>query len=462
MLRVQERKLWSDEFAAIEIVPSSRGNAVTLGDIATITDGFEETRYHSRFNETPSVGIRIYRVGKQSPLEIAEAVESVIAEAETTLPPGVQIRIDSNRADDYRERLSLLIENGLMAVVIVLLILALFLEMRLAFWVMMGMTTSFIGGLLFLPIVGVSINMITMFAFLVVLGIVVDDAIVVGENIYEYRSRGMSKTEAAIRGVRDIAMPVTFSILTSIVAFIPLMFIPGTTGKFWWPLPVVVIIVLAVSLLEALFILPAHVAHIKERSANRVGSKLHNLQQGFARRFDAFVNNQYRRFLELCLRCRYITLSAAIALLVVIGGYGFSGHMGMIMMPEVPAHEIEAGIRLPTGTTPEQAAKVANDVTASTRRMFDEHNLDRVAEGIKSNVRGQGFIDIEIVMKPWDERDMNAAEVIELWRNEIGDIQGINQITFEAERGPGGWRDDISVDLSHNNIDTLEAAAMAF
>ena len=146
----------------------------------------------------------------------------------------------------------------------------------------------------------------------------------------------------------------------------------------------------------------------------------------------------YRPFLDLCLKYRYITLSAAVTLLLIVGGYGYSGHMGMIMMPEVAADEIEAGVRLPVGTTPDQAAKVAHAISESTQRMFEEHNLYEVAEGIKTNVRGQNFIDVEIVMLPPDQRDITAAEVIALWRDNIGDIEGVDQITFEAERGPGG------------------------
>ena len=462
LLRLKERRQWADEFGQIEIVTTDSGAAVTLGEIGTITDGFEESGFHSQFNQQPSVEIEIYRIGDQSPLEIAERVDAIMADVEITLPEGVKWRIDSNRAKDYEQRLSLLLKNGLMAIGIVLLILAVFLEIRLAFWVMMGMTISFVGSLLFLPAIGVSINMISMFAFLVVLGIVVDDAIVVGENVYEYRQKGLDHMSAAIRGAREIAMPVTFSIMTTIVAFVPLLFMPGTTGKFWWPLPAVVITVLAISLLEALYILPAHLAHSSSTPHTGPGRRLHAWQQSFAHGFSRFVDTRYRRFLDLCLRHRYITVSAAVALFIVVSGYGMSGHMGMIMMPEVAADEIEAGIRLPVGTTPDQAARVANEVTASTRRMFDEHNLHEVAEGIKTNVRGGSFIDVEIVMKPPDEHDMPAEEVIALWRDQIGDIEGVDQITFEAERGPGGWRQDISIDLSHSDIEVLEAVSRNF
>ncbi len=463
LLRVKARKQWAEQFGEIEIVTNMSGAVVTLADIAEIRDGFTEGNLHSQFNQQPSVEIEIYRVGDQSPLEIAEAVEQTLASFETQLPPGVQWRIDNNNAEDFKRRLTLVIKNGMLAVVIVLLILALFLEFRLAFWVMMGMAISFIGGVLFMPTVDLSINMISLFGFLMVLGIVVDDAVVVGENVYELRQEGESHIRAAIRGAREIAGPVTFSILTNIVAFIPLMFIPGETGKFWRPLPIVVVIVLAVSLLEALFILPAHLAHAKSaKPRTQVGARLHHMQQGFSRLFSRSVDRFYRPALRAALRFRYITTTAALALLWVVGSYSLSAHMGLILMPEVSADEIEAGIRLPVGTTPKQAEHVAELVTTASLRMFEEHNLHEVAEGVKTNVRGQSFIDVEIVMRPPDERDMTAAEVIQLWRDSIGDIPGVDQISFEAERGPGGHRQDISVDLSHSDINVLEKASEAF
>ena len=461
LLRMQERKQWADEFGDITIVTSPSGAKVALKDIATIRDGFEEVGFHGQFNGQTNIGLEVYRIGDQSPMDIEAKVLDIMENYQ--LPPGVHWRIDSNRAEDYRERLSLLTENGILAILIVLVILTLFLEYRLAFWVMAGMAISFIGGMVLLPLIGVSINMISMFGFLVVLGIVVDDAIVVGENIHEYRKKGLGYMQAAIEGTRDVSKPVLFSILTTIIAFVPLLFMPGENGKFWWPLPAVVIVILAVSLIEALFILPSHLGHSgRQKKKPQVVEKLEQGQQRFAKGFDHFIETYYRPFLDLCLKYRYITLSAALALLLMVGGYGLSDHMGMIMMPEVAADEIEAGVRLPVGTTPDQAGKVARDVTKATERMFEEHNLYEVAEGIKTNVRGQSFIDVEIVMRPPDERDVTAGEIISLWRDNIGDIEGVDQITFEAERGPGGARQAISVDLSHSDIDVLERASTAF
>ncbi|MBC7191434.1 efflux RND transporter permease subunit [Marinobacter sp.] len=459
LLRFKERKQWADAFSEIVILTSDRGGTVTLGELASVKDGFEESGFHSRFNALPSVEIEIFRTGTQSPLDIADAVKSVMAELKTTLPDAVEVRIDGNRAQHFEDRMDMLLENGIMAMVIVLVILSLFLEYRLAFWIMMGMTVSFVGSVLFLPSLGVSINMISMFGFLMVLGIVVDDAIVVGENIYEYRERGMNFMDAAIQGAKDIAGPVTFSILTNIVAFLPLLFVPGTTGKFWWPLGIVIILVLALSLLEALFILPAHLAHSGRGSVTIYGRMLHRLQRVFAAGFEAVIDRGYRPLLDLALRFRYITLTASVTIMLVCGAYAMSAHMGMIMMPEAPADEIEANLRLPVGTTTRQAEELAMAITRDTRRLFEQHNLDANAEGIKTNVRNETTIDVELVLRPEEERTMAVSDIVDLWRTELGEFKGVDQITFSAEQGPGSWRDDISIDLSHTNTAILEKAS---
>ena len=458
LLRVKGRKQFAAEFAAIEIVTNRSGQVVRLGDIADVRDGFEDYGFQQQFNQQPSIEIEVFRVGTQSPQEVSAAVHETMADFESVLPPGIKWRFDLDNAKEFQSRLGLVIKNALMAVVIVFGILALFLEIRLAFWVMMGMVVSFIGGILILPVFGVSINMISLFGFLVVLGIVVDDAVVVGENVYEQRQTQSDLETAAIAGTREVAGPVTFSILTNIVAFIPLMFIPGETGKFWGPLPWVVVIVLLLSLIESLFILPAHLAHTKRKASESSSS---GTQHWFSRTFSRLIETLYRPVLKLCLHFRYITASLALALLLVLGGYALSSHMGMVLMPELSANEIEAGIRMPTGTTPDQARAIATAVTSASLEMFDKHDLYRCAEGIKTNVRGEGFIDVEIVMKPPNERDVTAKEVIDIWREEIGDIPGVNQISFRAERGPGGHRRDINIDLSHSDIDVLEKATAA-
>ncbi len=462
LLRVQERKQWADEFAEIEVLSSHSGGRVLLGDIATVRDDFEEAGFFGEFNRNPAVDIRVYRVGDQSPIEVADAVIDTMESLAATLPPGLDYRIDNNAADDYRERLDLLTENALTAIIIVFFVLALFLELRLAFWVMMGMLISFVGAFVFMPMVDLTVNMVSMFGFLLVLGIVVDDAIVVGENVHEYREKGMTPIQAAIQGTRDMARPVIFAILTNIIAFVPLLMIPGVSGKYWRPIPLVVIIVLLVSLAEALFILPAHLAHAKEPRKHGPLAWIARLRLAFSRGFERAVVAVYRPILRVAVRYRYVTITGAVTLLTIVGAYAKSDHMGTVLMPESAADEIEAGVRLPVGATVEQAESMARSVTEATHRMFERHNLFEQAEGIKTNVRGSSFIDVELVLRPPNQRTMTAQEIIELWRDEIGDIPGVSQITFEAERGPGGHRKDIEVDLSHSDLAMLEGATHAF
>ena len=176
---------------------------------------------------------------------------------------------------------------------------------------------------------------------------------------------------------------------------------------------------------------------------------LHRVQRVFSAGFEAVVNRGYRPMLDLALRFRYLTLTASVTIMLVCGAYAMSAHMGMIMMPESPADEIEANVRLPVGTTTRQAEELAMAITEDTRRLFEEHNLDANAEGIKTNVRGERTIDVELVLRPEEERTMSVSDIVELWRNELGGFKGVDQITFSAEQGPGSGHDDIRIDLRH-------------
>ena len=240
--------------------------------------------------------------------------------------------INRDSSDIYQQRLELLRNNALLGLFLVLFFLGIFLEYRLAFWVTMGIPISFLGALLFLPGLGVTINMISVFAFMLALGIVVDDAIVCGENIYEYRQT-MGWADAAIQGARDVAVPIQFSILTNMVAFLPLYFMPGTMGKIWNAIPVVIIAVFTISWVESLFVLPSHLAHARPRPPGF----LSRLQQRFDALLARVIDRVYRPSLELALRLRWLTLAAAATTLLLVGAYVFSGRIGMILMPRIEA-----------------------------------------------------------------------------------------------------------------------------
>ncbi len=294
LLRVRERRDWASEFADLPIITSREGSVRTLGDIATVTDAFAEVDDSATYNGKRSIGLEVYRVGEQTPIGVSDAVHAAMEEIGADLPPGVAYAINRDRSDIYRQRLGLLLRNGFLGLCLVLVVLGLFLEFRLAFWVTLGIPTAFLGAFLFLPWLGVTINMISMFAFIVALGIVVDDAIVAGENIYRHREEGATFTEAAILGAREVAMPIGFSILTNIVAFLPLLFIPGFMGKIWAVIPLVVTTVFLVSWVEALVILPSHLAHAGTGYRNPILRALARGQQAFSRLFLRFVQGVYR------------------------------------------------------------------------------------------------------------------------------------------------------------------------
>jgi len=372
LVRMKERRDYGQEFGLIPIITTNDGTQVLLEDIAVIKDDFEDNDTSATYNNKPAVMIRVYRVGDQTPVTVGDAAQKHVNALNQILPPGLNIATLKDRSQIYRQRLNLLVRNGFLGLGLVFLFLAIFLETRLAFWVSLGIPISFLGSLLFLPSMDISINMISMFAFIITLGIVVDDAIVVGENVYYYQQKGVPTLKAAIQGARDIAVPVMFSVLTNMVAFMPLLFVPGFMGKIFKQIPVVVISVFAISLVESLLILPAHLGHHKQRSRIRVMEWLHQLQQRFSGWFIQTVNGKYGPILDLTLRYRYATLSIGIAVLLITLAFAFSGRMGMILFPKVESDYAFAKATLPYGSAVEKTKAVQDLLVEAARKVTEE------------------------------------------------------------------------------------------
>ena len=250
--------------------------------------------------------------------------------------------------------------------------------------------------------------MISMFAFIIALGIVVDDAIVVGENIYEYRNRGMSFLEAAVQGARDVVMPVTFSILTNIVAFIPLCFVPGIMGKIWKVIPLVVITVFSISLVESVFILPAHLAFQHRRSKNRIAVFLHKCQQAFSRLFMRSVETVFAPFLDFCISYRQITVAMGIATLIIVISYVTSGRVGMIMMPRVEADYASVRASLPFGSPQHRVQEVAENLVRNAQSIVEENGGDALSKGIYAEI-DEDEIDVRVFLTDPDIRPINTT-----------------------------------------------------
>ncbi|HEX72686.1 MAG TPA: efflux RND transporter permease subunit, partial [Candidatus Hydrogenedentes bacterium] len=396
----------------------------------------------------------------------ANAVKEELEAFESHLPPGIQTAIINDRSETYRQRATLLVKNGLLGLILVLLLLGIFLEARLAFWVMMGIPISFLGSFLFLPYADVTINMMSLFAFIVALGIVVDDAIVVGENIYHYRQEGMSLMQAAIHGAREVTIPVTFSILTNIVAFMPIYFIPGTVGKTFQMIPVVVCIAFAVSLVESLLILPAHLGHQKERRPRGVRGWLHRRQQGFSHAFARWVRERYGPFLSLTMRHRYITLASSLAVLALTLSYALSGRMGFQLFPIVESDYADGQVMLPYGAPVERTDAIVQLMEQRAREIAEETGHPYLLKALITDIGigggHTGRVRAELAEPKIRNAIMSTDAFTRRWREAVGEVPGVEFMRFASDTGgPGGRGRPITVELTHREMDVLEESSDA-
>ncbi|MDH5525372.1 MAG: efflux RND transporter permease subunit, partial [Desulfobulbaceae bacterium] len=457
LVRVAERRTLGREFGKLPVITGADGTEVLLEDIATIKDDFAETDSFATFNGHPCVMISVYRVGEQTPISVSDAVHQQLTTINRNLPTGLSILPRSDRSEIYRQRLELMLNNAYMGLALVFILLAIFLEARLAFWVSLGIPISFLGAFVFLPLLGVSINMISMFAFIITLGIVVDDAVVVGENVYHYRQRGLGWFAAAIKGVREVATPVIFSVLTNIVAFMPLYFVPGFMGKIFRQIPLVVLVVFSISLIESLFILPAHLGHQKTTFKPGKLSFLVEYQQRFSTAFANFIHQRYKPFLTFTLHWRYISLAIGLAVLIIAFGFIKSGRMGFELFPKMESDYAKVTAILPFGTAVEKTSAIQEKLVAAGAAIAEENGGERLVEGIYARINGNTS-QIQIYLTPPKERPISTAEVIRLWRQRVGELAGLESLKFESDAGGPGGGAAIAVELSHRQIAVLEQA----
>jgi len=467
LLRTAERRDFGKEFHDLAIVSRPDGTHLTLGEIATIRDTFRDTDQSASFNGLPAVEIRVFRVGNQKPIDIAEKAKRIAEEMNRTLPQGVAVATWNDVSEMYRDRVHLLIKNAALGLVLVLLILGIFLEIRLAFWVTMGIPISVLGAFLIFPTYDVSINMISLFAFIVTLGIIVDDAVVVGENIHEWRQRGLSRVDAAIAGAKQVSVPVCFSILTNIAAFMPMLFVPGMMGKFFRVIPIITISVFIVSLLESLYVLPAHLAHQSSRQKD-YRSTLRRGQARFNHLLQSFIQSKYRPFLRVCLAHRYLTASLGIALFALTTSLIPAGRIAYTFMPKVDTDLVVVNVELPFGSPIEQTKAVTTRMANSARQALDDFEGEHlrgllINHGSSFNERGPStngshLAAVFVYLTPSEARDFGATQFVKQWRKHLGDVPGVEALRFQYSTGPSSGK-AIDIELSHTDIDTLEHAA---
>ena len=460
LLRVNQRRDWAEGFGEIPIVTTRDGTVLRLRDLAEVSDAFEDIDRVRSFNGQPAMSLEVYRVGEQTPLGIAEEVRQTLDAFEVDLPPGVQTAVNIDQSIIYQQRLELLTRNGLIGLALVLVMLGIFLEIKLAFWVTLGIPTAFLGAFLFLPALGVSVNMVSMFAFIIALGIVVDDAIIAGENIYEYRQRGMGLIESAIQGARDVAVPVSYSILTNIVAFMPLYFVPGMVGKIFVIFPFVVGSVFVISWIEALFILPSHLAHTSSNGRTAAGAWLHQRQQALSASIRHFIRDRYGPVIRLCLRNRYLTVAIGIAVLAATIGYVASGRMGFVLMPQTDSDRAVAEAVLPYGSPLDNSLAVRDHLLSAAEALIGDNGGEQLSRGILVSVDANE-ITARLYLTDPGVRPLSTAEVTRLWRERVGQLPGLESLKFKSNQGGPASGAALTVELSHRNVDVLNQASSA-
>lgn len=456
VLRLKDKRYTGKQFGSIPVISGTGKGTVLLGDIADVKEGFEDADISESFDGSPSLTLRVYRVGKQTPDSISKSVNEVIDSTRLKIPDKVKVTIWDDDSELLSNRLKLLLRNALQGLSLVLLILAVFLEFRLAFWVAMGIPISFFGALVYLPLLGVSINMISSFAFILALGIVVDDAIVVGENIHAHRKMGKSKYQAAVDGTHEVMSAVTFSVLTTVTAFVPLLFIKGSMRLLMSVIPFVVISVLLVSLIESFFILPAHLNSGDKLSGKK--RKSLGIRRRIRESLDFFIDNIYGRFMEFAIRYRYITIAVFLGALLVTYGTIKSGNMKFTFMPKVERDVIRITVKMPAGSNIDKLNRVIaliNEKTRVTDSMmrkktgFDKSYVDYVITGASSGSSGR----VSVALLPSEKRDISTGSFEKLLRQNVGYVQGVESISYTSQGLRFGA--NINVRYAHADENTL-------
>ena len=462
LIRMSERRDFAKEFRNIEILSTPTGSRVKLADIAVIKDTFEETDLISSYNGKPAVVAKVYRVGDQRPLDVAESVKLYKLRLDQVLPAGVKSDIRYDTSVLFHQRVDLLKRNAVIGLVLVFILLGLFLETRLAFWVTMGIPISFLGSFIFLPTVNVSINMISLFAFIVTLGMVVDDAIVIGENIYYHRSQGKDPIEASIKGCWEVATPVVFSILTTVVAFCPLFFVPGAMGRIFFILPAVILAVLLISLFESIYILPAHLAHLPPVKAHGIRRTLFDLQQKFGGVVELLAKQYYGPLVKMAVKNHWVTFALSCFLLMTCAGLVLGDRVKIDLFPKFESDWVLCNAVLPFGVPMTETKRIKAILESAAKQIADEEThgqSTRLIKGLSTYVVGSHRISIIASLVPVEQRSISSTEFNQRWRERTDDIVGLEYIKFsDVAGGPGGGK-PVDIQLSHADFEVLKSAA---
>ncbi|MDN3653594.1 efflux RND transporter permease subunit [Thalassotalea ponticola] len=464
-LRTEGQAYTGQEFAKLVLRTDPDGTHLRLGDIATIKDTFVEDEGFALFDGRPTTSIRVKSVSDQNDLEISRQVRQYVAKKQQTLPDGVSLDIFADTSFYLSERLSMMFENLLLGAALVFLVLTLFLRIRVAFWVMVGIPICFLGAFMMMPLLGdysVTVNLLSLFAFIMVLGIVVDDAIVIGESVYSEVQKHGHSVDNVIRGAHRVAMPATFGVLTTIAAFAPLVFIETNFSSFFQSIAIVVMLCLLFSIIESKWILPAHLAHMKYREIDPDNAHIiHRIQLRFKAWLDGFIKHRYQSVLRIALQYRYVTMALFFAVLMISMGLVAGSLVKTEVFPNVPSDFIRGQLVMEDGSAPEQRNQALTRIVdagyqvASDNPHQGEEFIDHMMVFTNGNLSGGVLMEL----KKSEYRQLTAFDIEKLWREQIGEIPGVKELRLFAGTNVGGGA---ALEFQLNGMDEneLEQAAL--
>ncbi len=486
-VRTLGQRYVQQDFEDIAILARDDGTVLRVGDIATVRDAFQDIDIIVRHGNQPAVFIEVHRAEDERVMDVANAVYRHLADAvEPSLPEGAGIFIWNDESGAYSERANLLLKNGSLGLLLVFIALALFLQIRLAVWVTVGLATCFIGALAVMLLFDVAIHAVSLFVFVLALGIIVDDAIVTADSIYKERRQGLPGVAAAIRGTRRIRTPLTFAVLTSIAAFIPLLFIPGGIGDIWRALPIIVIGMLAISLVESLFILPAHLAHLPGpdwRPTTLIDRFFASTQGAVDRGLQAFIEGPLDRALKFTVAQPIVIIAGAIGALIVSVSLLPAGLIAVVFADVVEADFVTASLEMPDGTPAPRTWEVARELEAAGLQVIGRLSAEQpegspdllegavLVVGQRPRVEGGGIASspslnpeanlasVEFKLISAQDRDITTTEVAQAWRDEVGILPYVRGVVFSGELVDLG--NPIEAVLSHPDPELLTRHAEA-
>jgi multidrug efflux pump subunit AcrB len=461
LLRANGQAYNAWDFAKIVLLSRSDGTRLLVGDIATINDGFVEERQFALFDGKPSVSLRVRAVGDQNSLQISNSVNEYLDEKRKTMPANLSIDTWGDSSFYLADRLSMMLKNMLFGALLVFIVLSLFLRVKLAFWVILGLPVCFLGTLMVMPAsqIDVSINMLSLFGFILVLGIVVDDAIIMGESAYSEIDKKGHSADAVIRGVKKVAIPATFGVLTTIAAFSPMLMVSGTFGVIWKTIGIVVIMCLVFSLIESKLILPAHLVNMKLKPYDpSKANRFQKFRDFFSVGIKTFIEKKYLPFLKKAVKYRYTTLASFIGLLIITIGLFASGLVRWQFFPNIPSDFMRASVELEAGSSQEQRDQAINSMLSAMYKMdeqvVDETGTKAVKHAIAfDNGMLGGVVFVELTKG--ETRELTDVQIQDIWREYLPEIPGVKNFTIGSPGGPGGGN-GLSFEFRSNNVSQLE------